>query len=179
KGPKSSQSDWEASLATANEALAIAEELGLLREVSLCLDAVGYAYRELGRFRDAYEKNQRRLPIAKSLQDSDELIDAHTMVAISSLVLGNFSEVIENAVTATDIASETEKPRLAAQALQVESLARLLSGDFPGTMDAAARRERIMPVIKGHGALAAAAAAAAAMMLPEEKTMRERLVEIE
>src|SRR5712691_11805998 len=73
KGPKPSQSDWEEALATANEALAIAEELGLLREVSLCLDAVGYAYSQLGRFRDSYERNQRRLPIAKSLQDSDEL----------------------------------------------------------------------------------------------------------
>src|SRR5438034_1774722 len=179
KRPKVTDADWTASLATAKEALAIAEELGLLREVSLCLDAVGYAYGELGNFRESFTQNMRRLPIAKSLQDSDELIDAHTMVAVASLVLSNFGEVIENAVTATDIASETEKPRLAAQALQVESLARLLSGDFPGTMDAAARRERIMPVIKGHGALAVAAAAAAAMMLPEEKTMRERLVEVE
>src|SRR5439155_18165054 len=91
----------------------------------------GYAYGELGNFHESYTQNMRRLPIAKSLQDSDELIDAHTMVAVASLVLSNFGEVIENAVTATDIASETEKPRLAAQALQVESLARLLSATSP------------------------------------------------
>src|SRR5439155_323793 len=53
RGPKTSDADWEESLATAKQALAIAEELGLLREVSLCLDAVGYAYRELGNFREA------------------------------------------------------------------------------------------------------------------------------
>ena len=34
RGPKSTDADWEASLATAKEALAIAEELGLLRERS-------------------------------------------------------------------------------------------------------------------------------------------------
>ena len=46
-------------------------------------------------------------------------------------------------------------------------------------METAARRERIIPAIKGHGSLALAAAAAAAMLLPEEKTLRERMVELE
>ena len=179
KGPKPTDADWETSLATAKEALSIAEELGLLREVSLCLDAVGYAYGELGNYRESYAQNKRRLPIAKSLQDSDELIDAHTMVAVASLVLGNFGEVLENATSAWEIADETEKPRLGSQAVQVEALARLLSGDFQGAIDAAARRERIMPVHKPYAALVVASAAAAAMALPEEKTMRERLVELE
>jgi class 3 adenylate cyclase/tetratricopeptide (TPR) repeat protein len=179
KNPKPSDEAWGESLVIAKEALAIAEELGSLREVSLCLDAVGYAYGELGNFRESYAQNQRRLPIAKSLQDNDELIDAHTMVAVASLALGNFQEVLDNATTASEIAAETEKPRLAAQALQVETLAHLMSGDFPGTMEAAAKRDRVMPVIKGHGALALSAAAAAAMMLDEEKTLRERLVEAE
>ncbi len=180
KGPKPTDADWEASLATAKEALAIAEELGSLREVSLCLDAVGYAYGELGNFRESYAHNQRRLPIAKSLQDSDELIDAHTMVAIAALALGNFQEVLENAVAASDIADETEKPRLAAQAVQAETLARLLSGDFSGALDAFARRERLAPAgEKPHGAIVIAAAAAAAMALPQEKDLRERLIEME
>jgi len=179
KGPKPTDADWEASLATAKEALGIAEELGLLREVSLCLDAVGYAYGELGNFRESYAQNQRRLPIAKSLQDNDELIDAHTMVAVASLVLGNLGEVLENATTASEIAAETEKPRLGSQAVQIEALARLLSGDFPGTLEAAARRERMMPVGKPYAALVIASAAAAAMAMPEEKTLRERLVEME
>jgi tetratricopeptide (TPR) repeat protein len=179
RGPRPTDADWEASLATAKEALAIAEELGHLREVSLCLDAVGYAYGELGNFREQYTQNKRRLPIAKSLQDSDELIDAHTMVAVASLVLGNFGEVLENAVTASGIADETEKPRLGSQAVQIEALARLLSGDFPGTLEAAARRERMMPIGKPYAALVVASAAAAAMTLPEEKTIRERLVEME
>ena len=69
---RASDADWELALGTAEEALGIAEELGLLREVSLCLDAVGYAYRALGKFREAYAANQRRIPIAQSLQDSDE-----------------------------------------------------------------------------------------------------------
>src|SRR5213078_71313 len=110
RGAKSTDEDWQESLATAKEALAIAEELGLLREVSLCLDAVGYAYGELGNFRESYAQHQRRLPIAKSLQDSDELIDAHNMIAVAGLVLGDFSEVIEHATLARDLAIETEKP---------------------------------------------------------------------
>ncbi|HKW78181.1 MAG TPA: adenylate/guanylate cyclase domain-containing protein [Candidatus Limnocylindria bacterium] len=179
KRPKVTDADWEASLATAKEALAIAEELGLLREVSLCLDAIGYAYGELGNFRQSYAHNQRRLPIAKSLQDNDELIDAHTMVAVASLVLGNFNEVLENAVVASEIAAETEKPRLGSSAVQIEAYARLLSGDFPGTLEAAARRERMMPLGKPYAALVVASAAAAAMGLPDEKTFRERLVELE
>ncbi len=101
------------------------------------------------------------------------------MVAVASLVLGNFGEVLENATTASEIAAETEKPRLGSQAVQIEALARLLSGDFPGTIEAAARRERIMPLGKPFAALVVASAAAAAMALPEEKTMRERLVELE
>src|SRR5438309_5979618 len=168
KKAKPTDEDWEESLATAKEALAIAEELGLLREVSLCLDAVGYAYGELGNFRESYAQNQRRLPIAKSLQDSDELIDAHSMVAVASLVLGNFQEVLENAVTASEIATETEKPRLAATALQVETLAHLLSGDFAGTMEAAARREQFLPTGKVLSTLAVASAAAAALASPDE-----------
>ena len=176
---KATDEDWEASLATAKEALAIAEELGLLREVSLCLDAVGYAYGELGNFRESFAQNKRRLPIAKSLQDNDELIDAHTMVAAASLVLGNFGEVVEHATEASEIADTTEKPRLGSSAVQIEAMARLLSGDFPGALDAAQRRERIMPVGKPYNALLVASAAAAAMALPEEKTMRERLIELE
>ncbi|MGH2472132.1 MAG: ATP-binding protein [Candidatus Limnocylindria bacterium] len=179
KRPKPTDADWEESLATAKEALAIAEELGLLREVSLCLDAVGYAYGELGNFRESYAHNQRRLPIAKSLQDSDELIDAHNMIAIASLVLGDFNEGIEHATAGRDLAVETEKPRLGAVSLQYEALARLLAGDFAGVLASAARRAQFLPTGKGHATLAVAAAAAAAMGSPEEKTFREQLVEAE
>jgi tetratricopeptide (TPR) repeat protein len=179
KRPKPTDADWEESLATAKEALAIAEELGLLREVSLCLDAVGYAYGELGNFRESYAHHQRRLPIAKSLQDSDELIDAHNMIAIASLVLGDFSEGIEHATAGRDLAVETEKPRLGAVSLQYEALARLLAGDFAGALATAARRQQFLPTGKAFTTLAVAAAAAAAMSSPEEKSFRELLIEAE
>jgi hypothetical protein len=179
RGPKSSDADWEASLATAKEALAIAEELGLLRERSLCLDAVGYAYRELGNFREAYAANQRRLPIARSLQDSDELIDAHTMVAISALSLGDMNEAMEHAASAREVAIETEKPRLGAHALGTETMAHLLAGDFPGTLAAAARREHFATPTKWPSTLGVAIGAAAAMASPEEKTYRDQLIEQE
>src|SRR5437660_7673655 len=179
KGPKPTDADWQASLATAKEALAIAEDLGLLREVSLCLDAVGYAYGELGNFRESYAHNQRRLPIARSLQDSDELIDAHNMIANAALVLGDFNEVIEQASTARDLAIETEKPRLGGMSVHCEAVARLLSGDFAGTIVAAARREQFLPTGKVLSTLAVASAAAAALASPEEQSFRERLVEAE
>ena len=179
RGPKSTDSDWEASLATAKEALAIAEDLGLLRERSLCLDAVGYAYRELGNFREAYLANQRRLPIAQSLQDSDELIDAHTMVALAALPLGDMAEAMEHAANAREVAIETEKPRLGAHALRTETLAHLLAGDFPGTLAAAERRERFATPTKWPSVLGIAIGAAAAMASPEEKTYRDLLIEQE
>ncbi len=132
---RATDADWEQALRTAEEALAIAEELGLLREVSLCLDAVGYAYRALGRFREAYGANQRRIPIAQSLQDSDELIDAHNMVSATAIVLGNLQEAIEHAKLASEIAQSTEKPRLGGYALVLGAGARLLAGDFAGTVE--------------------------------------------
>jgi adenylate cyclase len=177
--PKATDADWEAALATAKEALAIAEELGLLRERSLCLDAVGFAYRELGNFREAYLANQRRLPIAQSLQDSDELIDAHTMVAICALSLGDMHEAMDHAASAREVAIETEKPRLGAHALRTETLAHLLAGDFPGTIAAAARRERFATPTKWPSTLSVAIGAAAAMSSPEEKVYRDLLIEQE
>ena len=179
RGPKSTDADWEASLATAKEALAVAEELGLLRERSLCLDAVGFAYRELGNFREAYLANQRRLPIAQSLQDSDELIDAHTMVAICALSLGDMHEAMDHAASAREVAIETEKPRLGAHALRTETLAHLLAGDFPGTIIAAARRERFATPTKWPSTLSVAIGAASAMSSPEEKVYRDLLIEQE
>ncbi|HEX9495308.1 MAG TPA: adenylate/guanylate cyclase domain-containing protein [Candidatus Limnocylindria bacterium] len=131
---KATTADWENALRTAEEALAIAEELGLLREVSLCLDAVGYAYRELGKFREAYAANQRRIPIAQSLQDSDELIDAHNMVGATAVVLGNLDEALEHARLAAEIAQSTEKPRLGGYALVIASSVRLLQADFAGAL---------------------------------------------
>jgi tetratricopeptide (TPR) repeat protein len=179
RGAKSTDEDWEASLATAKEALVIAEELGLLREVSLCLDAVGFAYRELGNFREAYAQNKRRLPIAQSLQDSDELIDAHTMVALSALVLGNFAEAVEHASTARSLALETEKPRLGWHALHTEALAYLLSGDFVAAIGAAARRDSLRSSSRWQMTLVVASAAAAAMNSPDEKSYRDLLIEAE
>ena len=179
RGPKATDADWEGSLATAKEALSIAEELGLLRERSLCLDAVGFAYRELGNFREAYLANQRRLPIAQSLQDSDELIDAHTMVAICALSLGDMHEAMDHAASAREVAIETEKPRLGAHALRTETLAHLLAGDFPGTIAAAARSERFATPTKWPSTLAIAIGAAAAMASPEEKVYRDQLIEQE
>ena len=133
--------DWEASLATAQEALGVAEELGLLREVSLCLDAVGFAQRELGRFTAAYASHRRRLPIAQLLQDSDEIIDAHTMVSEAAIVLGDIEEAIEHGAKAREIAMATEKPRLGIRAIEAEVAAELVAGDFAATLEAAYRLE--------------------------------------
>src|SRR2546428_11581437 len=101
------------------------------------------------------------------------------MIALSALVLGDFAEVIEHASTARDIARETEKARLGAGSLHAEALARLLSGDFPGVLAAAARRELFLPTGKAHATLALGSAAAAATGSPDEKTFREQLVEAE
>ena len=181
KSPKPTDEDWEEALRTAKEALAIAEELGQMREVSLCLDAVGFAYRELGRFRESYQVNQRRVPIAQTLQDSDELIDAHTMLAIAANVLGDVQQAIEQAVTAREIALETEKPNLGLQALGVEAAARLWSGDFAGAVETARRADQFGSVSpsKTAASFAIAMAASAALGSLDEKLYRDRLVEAE
>ena len=152
-----------------------------MREVSLCLDAVGFAYRELGHFRDSYHVNQRRVPIAQTLQDSDELIDAHTMLAIAANVLGDVPQAIEQAVMAREIAFETEKPNLGLQALSVEASARLFSGDFAGAVETARRADQFGSVSPSKTATpyAIAMAAAAALGSLDEKLYRDRLVEAE
>jgi hypothetical protein len=101
------------------------------------------------------------------------------MVAVSALVLGNFSEAIEHATAARDLAIETEKPRLGGFALYTETLAHFLAGDFPGALAAAARREQFRGGGKWTSSLFIASAAAAAMASPDEKTLREELVETE
>ena len=183
RGPKSTDADWEASLATAKEALAIAEELGLLRERSLCLDAVGYAYRALGKFREAYAANQRRIPIAQSLQDSDELIDAHNMVGAMAIALGNLDEAIEHAKLASDTAQSTEKPRLGGYSRVVGATAQLLNGDFAGAL-AAVNSPPTFDAAHVDGnwkALLALGMAAAAAMESDgdEQRFRDRLAESE
>ena len=180
---RATDADWEQALRTAEEALAIAEELGLLREVSLCLDAVGYAYRALGRFREAYGANQRRIPIAQSLQDSDELIDAHNMVSASAIVLGNLEEAIEHAKLAGEIARSTEKPRLGGYALVLAAGARLLAGDFSGCVETvngspAFDLTYVDPNWKNLLAYGMAAAAALALTSDEQR-FRDRLTESE
>ena len=180
---RATDDDWRRSLHTAEEALAMAEELGLLREVSLCLDAMGYAYRELGQFREAYAANQRRIPIAQSLQDSDELIDAHNMVGAAAIVLGNLGEATEHARLARDIAQATEKPRLGVNALVLAALAHLLSADFAAAVADAndlasfestpADRDWKLTLCFGMAAAAALGATA------DEQRFRDRLAESE
>ena len=180
---RATDADWENALQTAEEALAIAEELGLLREVSLCLDAVGYAYRELGKFREAYAANQRRIPIAQSLQDSDELIDAHNMVSATATVLGNLEEAIEHARLAGEIAQSTEKPRLGGSALVLAAGARLVAGDFNGTVGTVNESPAFdLTHADPHwrSLLAFGMGAAAAIESPaEEQRFRDRLAESE
>jgi len=177
--PKATPTDWEDALVTATEALKIAEELGLLREVSLALDAVGYAHRELGNFREAHRQNERRIPIARSLQDSDELIDAHLMVSDAAFVLGGTQEAIEQASLARQIAHETQKPAFGARAVQNETSALLLSGDFRGALEAAARFEQFASPPHWPAIFGLAMAAAAALSSPEEQAYRDRLATLE
>ena len=180
---KSRDEDWQEALATAQEALAIAEDLGLLREVSLSLDAVGYAYRSLGNFREAYTHNQRRIPIARSLQDSDELIDAHNMVSASAVVLGNLDEAATHAREALDVARATEKPRLGIYALQSVAGAALLAARFGDTIGAANELSTFDTMKTDHNAkitLGLAMAAAAATGMPDdEQRFRDLLAESE
>ena len=177
--PQATDLDWEDSLRTAQEALAIAEELGLVREVSLCLDAIGYAQRELGRFGDALASHRRRLPIAESLQDSEELIDAHTMVSEEALVLGDLAEATTHAVKAREIASATEKPRLGMRAVEAEALTHLVSGEFGSALVAAGGIDLFAEGMTGGPAaqvmVVAMASAAALASEEEERGYGERL----
>src|SRR6266511_283526 len=180
--PKATEADWSEALAVAKEALSIAEELGLLREVSLCLDAVGYAYRELGRFRDAYAVNRRRLPIAESLQDNEELIDAHNMCAGAAIVLDDLSDAIEHAARARELASSTEKSRLGFAALYTEATALLLAARFRDVLHAVAARSQLQPAPTGKNTatlVVLGIAAGAALASPDEAELRDELSQLE
>ena len=172
--------DWEAALATAREALAIAESLGALREVSLCLDAVGYAERELARFSDALATHRRRVPIARTLRDSDELVDALTMIAQCESVVGSLSDSIAHAREARDLASATGKEALGTAAAAEEARARLLASDFSGALAIGREMLAFGPARGAAGdALAMAVAAAAAVGDPVETELREQFVRLE
>lgn len=182
RAPKATEADWREALAVAQEALSIAEELGLLREVSLCLDAVGFAYRELGRFKDAYEKNRRRLPIAESLQDNEELIDAHNMCAMAKIVLDDLPDAVEHAARARELAMSTEKTRLGISALQTEVLALLLAARFRDVLDRVELRRELQPVPSPRSTatlLMGGIAAAAALGAPEESELHDELAQLE
>ncbi len=182
RAPKATEDDWREALGVAKEALSIAEELGLLREVSLCLDAVGYAYRELGRFRDAYEMNRRRLPIAESLQDNEELIDAHNMSATAAIVLDDLTDAIEHAARARELASSTEKSRLGFAALYTEATALLLAARFRDVLHAVATRSQLQIGPSGKNTatlIVVGIAAAAALASPEESELRDELSQLE
>ena len=182
RSPRSSEADWAEALETAKEALSIAEELGLLREVSLCLDAVGYAYRELGRFRDAYAVNQRRLPIAESLQDNDELIDAHNMCAGAAMVLDDLEDALDHASRARQLAVATEKPRLGMAALSYEALAHFFASHFARTIEVVALRGEMAPARVDRTSLDVAVigiAAAAALASPDEAALHDDLTQAE
>ncbi len=182
RAPKTTEQDWRDALGVAQEALSIAEELGLLREVSLCLDAVGYAYRELGRFRDAYAVNQRRLPIAESLQDNEELIDAHNMCAMAAIVLDDLADAIEHAARSRELASSTEKSRLGFAALYTEATALLLAARFRDVLAAVATRSQLQPAPTGKSTATLfmlGMAAAAALGSPEESELHDELSQLE
>jgi hypothetical protein len=143
---------------------------------------VGYAYRALARFRDAYAANQRRIPIAQSLQDSDELIDAHNMVGAMAMVLGNLNEALEHARIASEVAQSTEKPRLGGYSRALAAAAQLLAGDFAGAIAAV----HAAPIDTAHvdpnwkSLLAFGMAAAAATQNDgDEQRFRDRLAESE
>jgi len=180
RAPRATQADWEQALSIAQEALRIAEDLGVLREVSLCLDAVGFAYRELGRIREAYAANRRRLPIAESLQDNDELIDALSMCANAALILDDREDALETATRARQLALSTEKPRLGIGALSYEVTAHLLSGRFEAALRVAAIRSQLQPADRAALDLVAlSVAAAAALASPDEPALRDELARAE
>ncbi|TMD61051.1 MAG: hypothetical protein E6I87_04200 [Chloroflexi bacterium] len=171
--------DWESALATAREALSIAESLGALREVSLCLDAVGYAERELGRFADALRTHQRRVPLTRTLRDSDELIDALTMISQCELVVASPSDAIAHASEASELARATGKDALRIMAIGEEAQARLLASDFEGALGIG-RVLLAEPPRKGGGdALSVAVAAAAAMSDPVEQELWDHGMRLE
>jgi tetratricopeptide (TPR) repeat protein len=171
--------DWEHALDTAREALAIAEGLGELREVSLCLDAVGYAERELARFADALRTHERRVPIARTLRESDELIDALTMVAQSQSAVASLADAIKNAKEAREIARATGKDALRLAATSEEAKARLFTSDFEGALALGTELLREAPREAGADALGYAIAAAAAMGDPIEQQLQEHVMRLE
>ena len=182
RSPRATEADWEGALRIAAEALAIAEELGGFREVSLCLDAVGYAYRELGRFRDAYAVNQRRLPLAESLQDNDELIDAHNMCAGAAIVLDDLEDALEHATRAKHLALSTEKPRLGIASVQFEATADLLAGRFQAALDSVASRTQVQPARTDKSVIdliPIGIAAAAALGSEDEMALHDELTQAE
>jgi adenylate cyclase len=175
---RATASDRERALQTAREALSIAEELGALDVVSICLDAVGYAERVLGRFADALERHRRRIPIAQTLQNNDELIDAYTMVADCLSVVGTLREAADYARKSQEISASTGKDQMRRAAMYVEARARLMLSEFHAVLDVGREVMAMRPPRDIHyvHTLAFAVGAAAALADPAERDFRNALV---
>lgn len=106
------------ALASAEEAVRIAEQLDAPREASIALDALGNMEATITDLRGHLASQARRLFWARRITDRGEIVDIHNEVSLAHQMVGEYPRAVEHARAALDLAKQIENDVLRAHALQ-------------------------------------------------------------
>jgi class 3 adenylate cyclase/tetratricopeptide (TPR) repeat protein len=106
------------ALASAEEAVAIAEHANAAPEASAALDALGNMQSTVTDLRGFLASQTRRLFWAARIENQNEIVDIHNEVSAGHQMVGEFGQAVEHARYALARAEELENEILRAHALQ-------------------------------------------------------------
>ncbi|HEU0026606.1 MAG TPA: adenylate/guanylate cyclase domain-containing protein [Ktedonobacterales bacterium] len=102
---------------SAREAVRITENVGDARAASEALDALGNLQAIMSDLTGYLESQQRRLRLAESIEDRQELVDINTEVSQACQLIGDFAESVRYASAANTLATEASSDELCVKAL--------------------------------------------------------------
>ncbi len=112
------QAQLRDALASAEEAVRIAELLDAPREASVALDALGNMQATITDLRGHLASQARRLFWARRIEDHNEIIDIHSEVSAAHQMLGEYPRAVYHANVALEEAARYTNEILRSQALQ-------------------------------------------------------------
>ena len=134
--PKTSVPDGEpaTALATGEEAVAMALRLGRPDLAVVALDGVQHNLNRQLRYADAYASTRRRLELAQTAGDLNELGDSYAVMAWSAVYLGSFREARAIGLEAFELL-RSDAPSYAGHAMSWAALAAYYLGDWDEVVD--------------------------------------------
>lgn len=116
--PERGESQIREAMASAEEAVDIAERLKAPHHASEALDALGNMQAITTNLTGHLKSQVRRLYWAQQIDDRNELIDIHCEVSVAHQMIGEYQPAIDHAQKALELAQQSENDLFVAQALQ-------------------------------------------------------------